>query len=81
MIIASIVDELHEAVNWRLSLGLQRNRKYIYQDDTDPWPPFTLAEPPNWTNKAASVGKGLLGLPVPPGSLNAKGSNYTNNNN
>ncbi|KAJ5915762.1 hypothetical protein N7454_010903 [Penicillium verhagenii] len=38
-IVASIVEELYDAVNWRLSLGLRRNGKHIYrEEDGDPWP-------------------------------------------
>ncbi|CAG8900688.1 unnamed protein product [Penicillium egyptiacum] len=39
--IASIVEELHEAVNWKLSLGLRRNREHVYrEEDGDLLPPL-----------------------------------------
>jgi hypothetical protein len=74
-IIASIVEELHEAVNWRLSLGLRRNREHVYRDrDDDPWPPFTPEELPDWTRKVAPIDRDLLRLEVPPEMLDAEGN-------
>ena len=74
-IIASIVDELHEAVNWRLSLGLRRHGEHVYrEEDGDPWPPFTPEELPDWTKKVAPIDKDLLRLSVPPESLDKEGN-------
>lgn len=74
-IVASIVDELCEAVNWRLSLGLRRNREHIYrEEDEDPWPPFTPEELPKWTKNVAPIDKNLLRLSVPQKSLDAEGN-------
>ncbi|KAL2831338.1 hypothetical protein BJY01DRAFT_108406 [Aspergillus pseudoustus] len=40
-ILASTAEELHEAVNWRLSFGLRRNREHVYRDEeSDPLPAF-----------------------------------------
>ena len=69
-IVAPIVDDLHEAGNWRLSLGLRRNREHMYcEKDGGPWPPFTLEELPGWTKKVAPVDKDRLRLSVPLKSL------------
>ncbi|KAJ5106150.1 hypothetical protein N7456_002825 [Penicillium angulare] len=74
-IVASIVEELHDAVNWRLSLGLRRNEEHIYrEEDGDPWPPFTPEELPSWTRKVAPIDKDLLRLSVPPESLDTDGN-------
>ena len=74
-IVASIVEELHEAVNWRLSLGLRRNEIHVYREkDGDPWPPFTPEELPGWTKNVAPIDKDLLRLSVPPESLDAEGN-------
>ena len=73
--IASLVEELHEAVNWRLSLGLRRNKEHVYrEDDTDPWPPFTPEELPDWTKKVPPIDKDLLRLSVPSEALDAQGN-------
>lgn len=74
-VIASIVEELHEAVNWRLSLGLRRNRAHVYrEDDSDPWPPFTPEELPSWTIRVPPIDKEILKESVPPESLDAEGN-------
>lgn len=40
-VIACIVEELHESVNWKLSLGLRRKGESVYRErGEDPWPPF-----------------------------------------
>ncbi|KAJ5181356.1 hypothetical protein N7491_000908 [Penicillium cf. griseofulvum] len=71
----SIMEELHEAVNWRLSLGLRRNREHVYrEEDGDPWPPFTPEELPTWTSHVMPMDKDLLRLSVPPESLDAEGN-------
>ncbi|KAJ5782911.1 hypothetical protein N7457_004685 [Penicillium paradoxum] len=74
-IIASIVEELHAAVNWRLGLGLRRNREHVYrEEDGDPWPPFTPEELPSWAKAVAPIDKDLLGRSVPPESLDGEGN-------
>ncbi|KAJ5091891.1 hypothetical protein NUU61_006761 [Penicillium alfredii] len=74
-ILASIMEELHEAVNWRLSLGLRRNREHVYRErDSDPWPPFTPEELPGWTKKVPPIDRDLLRLSVPSDSLDAEGN-------
>ncbi|KAF4763307.1 hypothetical protein N7455_003663 [Penicillium solitum] len=73
--VASITEELHEAVNWRLSLGLRRNREHVYrEEDGDPWPPFNPEELPDWTKNVAPMDKDLLRRSVPPESLDTKGN-------
>ncbi|KAL2827580.1 hypothetical protein BDW59DRAFT_144033 [Aspergillus cavernicola] len=74
-ILASIVEELHEAVNWKLSLGLRRNRKHILQEeDSEPWPLFTPEELPDWTRKVAPIDRDLLKRSVPPEMLDTEGN-------
>ncbi|CAG7968720.1 unnamed protein product [Penicillium salamii] len=74
-ILASITEEILDAFNWRLSLGLRRNgEKVLREDEGDPWPPFTPEELPNWTAKVAPIDKGQLKQTVPPGSLDADGN-------
>lgn len=74
-IIASITEELHDAVNWRLSLGLRRNEEHVYrEEDSDPWPPFTPEKLPAWTTGVAPIDKNQLKEEVPPGSLDQAGN-------
>lgn len=74
-ILASIVEELHEAVNWRLSLGLRRNHEHIYREDAnDTLPPFTPEELPGWTTRVAPIDRDLLKLSVPPEALDTEGN-------
>lgn len=73
--IASIVEELREAVNWSLSLGLRRNKQHVYREgDGDPWPPYTSEDLPEWTSKVPPIDKDLLRVSVPPESLDAAGN-------
>ncbi|KAJ0414257.1 hypothetical protein BJY00DRAFT_34991 [Aspergillus carlsbadensis] len=74
-ILASIVEELHEAVNWRLSLGLRRNRKHVYREkNSDPLPTYIPEELPQWTKNVGPLDKGLLRLSVPHEVLDAEGN-------
>ena len=74
-IIASIVEELHEAVNWRLGLGLRRNREHVFrEEDEDPWPPFTPEKLPGWTKRVPAIDKDQLKESVPPESLDSHGN-------
>lgn len=73
--IASLVEELYDAVNWRLGLGLRRNREHIpRKDGADPLPPFTPQELPNWTKQVRPIDKDLLRSSVPPEALDAQGN-------
>ncbi|CAG8429242.1 unnamed protein product [Penicillium salamii] len=74
-VIASITEEIHEALNWRLGLGLRRNKEHVYrEDDSDPWPQFTPEELPQWTAKVAPIDKEQLKKAVPRESLDADGN-------
>ncbi|RDW76831.1 uncharacterized protein DSM5745_06823 [Aspergillus mulundensis] len=74
-LLASIVEELHEAVNWRLSLGLRRNRKHVYrEEDSDPFPPFTPEVLPGWTRHVPPIDRGLLRKSMPAEMLDAEGN-------
>ncbi|KAJ5165687.1 uncharacterized protein N7500_007517 [Penicillium coprophilum] len=69
--LASIMEELHEAVTWRLSLSLRQNHQHVYrEDDGDPWPPFAREELPAWTKNAMPMDQDLLRL----SSLDAEGN-------
>ena len=73
--VASITEKLHEAVNWRLSLGLRRNREHVCrEEDGDPWPPFIPEELPDWTKSVPPMDKDLLRRSVPSESLDAEGN-------
>lgn len=73
--IASIVEELGEAINWRLGLGLRRNGDHLYrEEDTDPLPPFIPEQLPDWTKKVLPMDKGLLKSSVPAGKIDANGN-------
>lgn len=73
--IASIVEELGEAINWRLSLGLRRNGEHVYREkDTDPLPLFTPEILPGWTKKVPPMDKELLKSSVPADHLDGEGN-------
>lgn len=73
--IASLMEELHDAVNWRLSLGLRRDKKHVYRnDDTDSLPPFIPQELPDWTKEVPPIDKDLLRQSVPPEALDPQGN-------
>ncbi|KAL1855015.1 hypothetical protein Plec18167_004535 [Paecilomyces lecythidis] len=74
-VIACIVEELHEAVNWRLSLGLRRNREHVYRErGEDPYPPFVPEGLPSWTKDVAPIDKELLRRSVPEDKLDTDGN-------
>ncbi|KAJ9192239.1 hypothetical protein DTO166G4_7286 [Paecilomyces variotii] len=55
-IIACIIEELVEAVNWRLSIGMRRNGKGIYRESIDdPLPPFVPEKGPFWTEHVPAI--------------------------
>ncbi|KAL4957531.1 hypothetical protein BDW69DRAFT_156059 [Aspergillus filifer] len=73
--LASIVEELHEAINWRLGLGLRRDHKHVYrEDDGDPYPPFTPQELPDWTSRVPAIDKEYLKASVPSDVLDDDGN-------
>ncbi|KKZ62285.1 hypothetical protein EMCG_00454 [[Emmonsia] crescens] len=55
-ILASLAEELVIAFNWRLSLGMRRNKKHIFrQRGEDPWPPYTPVTGPAWTKDVPPI--------------------------
>ncbi|CAG8143842.1 unnamed protein product [Penicillium olsonii] len=74
-VVASIMEELHEAVNWRLGLGLRRNKQHVFrEEDGDPWPPFTPEILPKWTAKVPPLDKDLLRQSIPASSIDDDGN-------
>ncbi|PYI28868.1 hypothetical protein BP00DRAFT_250112 [Aspergillus indologenus CBS 114.80] len=74
-VVACIVEELHRAVNWRLSLGLRRNGERIYRDrEDDPWPPYHPEDLPGWTKSVLPIDKALLEQSVPAEVLDGHGN-------
>ncbi|RAH67335.1 uncharacterized protein BO66DRAFT_329463, partial [Aspergillus aculeatinus CBS 121060] len=74
-VIACIVEELHRAINWRLSLGLRRGGEHVYREtDEDPWPPYVAEELREWARKVAPIDKDLLRRSVPPEKLDTDGN-------
>lgn len=63
--LACILEELVIAFNWRLSLGMRRDRNHIFRESgSDPWPPYTPMEGPLWTSSVPTVPANVLqGLP------------------
>lgn len=73
--LASFMEELHEAVNWRLSLGLRRNRqKILRQKGSDPWPPFTPETLPDWTRTVPPIDEDFLKRSVPSRMVDVEGN-------
>ncbi|GLI74355.1 hypothetical protein PoHVEF18_002592 [Penicillium ochrochloron] len=56
-ILACIAEELARAFNWRMSLGMRRDKsKHIYRKTfEDPLPPFTPETAPSWTRWVAPI--------------------------
>lgn len=48
-ILASIVEELVKAFNWRLKHGQRRNRRNVRRSIEDPWPAYVPEVTPSWT--------------------------------
>lgn len=72
--LASIVEELHESVNWKLSLGLRRNGEILMREnDGDPYPPYIPEELPAWTKNVPAIDKELLKQSIPMDKLNEEG--------
>lgn len=60
-ILACLVEELVCAFNWRLSLGMRRNRAHVYRErDADPYPPFTPERFPDWTTNVPAIDKRMV---------------------
>lgn len=55
-IIACLIEELVVAFNWRMSLGLRRNRKNIVRETSeDPYPPYEPVMAPVWTKLVPAI--------------------------
>jgi len=55
-ILACLVEELVKAFNWRLGIGMRRNRQHIHRiTDEDPYPPFTPELLPPWTKDVPPI--------------------------
>lgn len=60
-ILASLAEELVEAFNWRLGLGMRRNHKHILRErNEDPYPPYEPVSGPKWTGKVPPIPQELL---------------------
>lgn len=70
-ILACIAEELAEACNWRLSLGMRRDkRKHIYRKTLDDvLPPFTPETAPAWTRSVPAIDATLVADLDLPGDL------------
>lgn len=53
--LASIVEELVRAFNWRLQHGQRRNRKNVDRTMEDPWPKYDPEVTPSWTASAPPI--------------------------
>ncbi|KAK2807882.1 hypothetical protein FQN50_005273 [Emmonsiellopsis sp. PD_5] len=72
-ILACLAEELVNAFNWRLSLGMRRNHKHILRDkDEDPYPPYDPVTGPTWTNHVSPISQDDL-MHTPPEFLNRAG--------
>jgi hypothetical protein len=66
-ILACLVEELVTAFNWRLSLGMRRNRRHhVYRETEDePWPPYEAVSGPEWARLVPPISRDdLVGLPT-----------------
>ncbi|PGH16866.1 hypothetical protein AJ79_01510 [Helicocarpus griseus UAMH5409] len=64
-ILACLAEELVNAFNWRLSLGMRRNHRHILREtEEEPYPPYEPVLGPSWTKDVPPLSReDLLGLP------------------
>ncbi|OAX78662.1 hypothetical protein ACJ72_07029 [Emergomyces africanus] len=64
-ILACLIEELVGAFNWRLGLGLRRNRKHLLREhNEDPYPPYEPVQGPSWTKDVPPIPRhSLAALP------------------
>lgn len=63
--LASIVEELVRAFNWRLKHGQRRNRKNVRRSMENPWPVYDPEIVPSWTVSVPAIkAEDLAGLPA-----------------
>ncbi|KAJ5730755.1 uncharacterized protein N7483_005263 [Penicillium malachiteum] len=73
-VVACIVEELQESLNWKLSLGLRRHGEQIIRErNEDPYPEFVPEELPAWTKNVPAIDKELLKQSVPSHMLSTEG--------
>jgi hypothetical protein len=53
--LASIVEELVRAFNWRLQHGQRRNRKNVERTAENPWPKYDPEVAPSWASSVAPI--------------------------
>jgi hypothetical protein len=62
--LASIVEELVKAFNWRLQHGMRRNGKHVRRSMGNPWPEYEPEVVPSWTAFVPPIREeDLCGLP------------------
>lgn len=59
--LASIVEELAEAFNWRLKHGQRRNGKHVSRTMENPWPQYDPEVTPPWTASVPPIQENDLG--------------------
>lgn len=70
-LLASLVEELVAAFNWRLSLGLRRDRNHVFRErDGDPYPSYEPLSGPAWTRDVP---------PIPPECLASLPAEFVRN--
>ncbi|KAK2813833.1 hypothetical protein FQN50_000234 [Emmonsiellopsis sp. PD_5] len=56
VVLASLVEELVTAFNWRLGLGMRQDRRHVYRErNADPYPPYEAVRGPEWTGDVAPI--------------------------
>lgn len=71
-ILACLAEELVAAFNWRLSLGMRRNRQHLYRErNGDPYPPFEPERLPGWTKKVPPIEPWMV-ADLPPSMLDSE---------
>ncbi|KAJ5689966.1 hypothetical protein N7462_004358 [Penicillium macrosclerotiorum] len=73
-ILACIAEELARSFNWRMRIGMRRDKsKHIFRKTfDDPLPPFTPETPPGWTRKVPAIDIQLIS-DLPPELLDGSG--------
>lgn len=73
-ILASLAESLVDAFNWRLGLGMRRNKKHIRRErDSDPYPSFMPENAPGWASSVPAIDLQLLRDTMPPHILDGDG--------
>ncbi|PGG99754.1 hypothetical protein AJ80_09298 [Polytolypa hystricis UAMH7299] len=56
-LLACVVEVLVDSFNWRLSIGMRRDRNHVHRDSSNPHPPYDQEVAPPWTKHVPPIDK------------------------